>query len=386
MELYLHVPFCAQKCQYCDFASYAGRMQERDRYVQAVLTEAQARASSLPATAMETVFIGGGTPSVLSPDQLDTLLCGIHALFPVASGAEYTTEANPGTLTAEWLDVAVSHGVNRLSLGMQAFQPQLLKTLGRIHTFSEVAASVELARNAGLHNISLDLMFGLPGQTRADWLESLHAAISLQPQHLSCYGLIPEEGTPLWRKLESGELSLPDEETERAMYDDALTRLAQHGYIQYEISNFAKEGCACRHNLGYWRQIPYLGLGCSASSMLPDASGQCSYLRETNPASLDDYIAMTAHSAWHNRAVEPIFPADARFETLMLGLRTIEGVSEHAYADMHGEPLRHRYGETLRRLQQNGLLDYVDGCWRLTRRGMDVQNAVLVELMEVDDP
>lgn len=380
MELYIHIPFCKSKCRYCDFASYPGQEGCMHAYVNTLLTEARIRAEALHHPAMETVFIGGGTPSLLPAEELDRLLTGLKALFPVAADAEFTSEANPGTLTEAWLNTAVRHGVNRISMGMQAYQPELLRTLGRIHDFAQVEASVQLCRAHGIRDLNLDLMFGLPRQTPEQWLETLRAALSLQPQHLSCYGLIPEEGTPLMADLTAGRLTLPDEEDERRMYDDTLRTLALHGFEQYEISNFALPGHACRHNLGYWRQIPYLGLGASASSMLPDPSAFC--LRETNPATLDAYTQMVDGRGWSARDIVPVSPADARFETMMLGLRTTRGVSEEAFLALHGVTLDSCYGSRLRPLESQGLVTHQDGWWRLTRRGMDVQNAVLVELMD----
>lgn len=382
MELYIHLPFCKSKCRYCDFASYSGCEQHMSAYVDALLAETAHEAALLNTPAIETVFIGGGTPSLLPTELLDRLLSGIRSLFPIAKGDEFTTEANPGTLTLPWLETALRHGVNRLSMGMQAYQPLLLKTLGRIHDFSQVQQSVDMARSAGIGNISLDLMFGLPGQTLAQWQETLEAALSLNPQHLSCYGLIPEDGTPLKNDLDAGKLVLPDEETERLMYDYTLSCLASHGFEQYEISNFALPGFACKHNLGYWRQIPYLGLGASASSMLHSTQSEAAYIRQTNPPALEDYLQMVCNHAWHGREVIRVSPADARFETLMLGLRTTEGVSEDAFLHMHGKSLNECYGATLMSLEARGLLQHVDGFWRLTRRGMDVQNAILVELMD----
>lgn len=382
MELYVHIPFCRSKCRYCDFASWPGQDARMPAYVDALLAEADAARAELGEIPMETAFLGGGTPSTLPPALLDRLLGGLLARFPLTPGAEFTTEANPGTLTPAWLDTARRHGVNRLSMGMQAAQPELLRALGRIHTFAEVEASAALARRAGLEELSLDLMFGLPGQTRAMWRESLEAALSLHPTHLSCYGLIPEEGTPLVADLDAGRLALPDEDEERQMYDDALTLLAARGFRQYEISNFALPGHECRHNLGYWRQVPYLGLGASASSMLPDRSGASAYVRRTNPRGLADYEAMVRDARWDMRETEAISPAEARFETLMLGLRTTLGVREADFAAMHGVPLDACYGERLRAQEAAGLLAHEAGRWFLTRRGMDVQNTVLVALMD----
>ena len=376
LELYIHIPFCRSKCAYCDFPSFAGCEAQIPRYITAVLAEARQRAEALGDPEIETVFIGGGTPSLLPAAQLERLLNGLHSCFRILPGAEFTCEANPGTLTADWLDTAVRGGMNRLSMGMQAAQPGLLRLLGRIHTMEDVCASVRLARQAGVADLNLDLMFGLPGQTPDDWRASLEAALALAPQHLSCYGLIPEEGTPLAGWLENGTVSLPEEETEREMYDTAIRTLAEHGFAQYEISNFARPGHACRHNLGYWRQVPYLGLGSSAASMLPDPSGASAYLRSANPPLLADYLAGKP------AAVEPVSRREAMFETMMLGLRTTEGVSETAFRQMHGVPLETVYGARLKEQIRLGLVSRHDGRYALTRAGMDLQNTVLVALMD----
>ena len=328
---------------------------------------------------IETVFIGGGTPSILPAPLLTRLLHGLRQHYSIPEGVEFTSEANPGTLTEPWLEAALSGGVNRLSMGMQAAQPDLLRMLGRIHSQQDVADSVRLAREMGVRNLSLDLMFGLPGQTPEMWRASIDAALSLSPEHMSCYGLIPEDGTPLMRDLDAGRLTLPDEEAERQMYDDTLSILAAQGYHQYEISNFAKPGRECRHNIGYWTRVPYIGLGASAASFLQTASGG---LRLSNPAAIREYIAMAQEKAWRRRERVSLLPEDARFESLMLGLRMTRGVSESANPALHGEALDHRYGAALRRLAADGLLEHANGCWRLTRRGMDVQNAVLVDLMD----
>ena len=382
MELYMHVPFCRQKCRYCDFASWSGREAWMPAYVTAMLQEAAHARKALGPQPISTVFLGGGTPSVLPAEELRRLLRGVMEQFPLEPGAEFTSEANPGTLTEAWLDTAVSLGVNRLSLGMQAAQAPLLRTLGRIHTLEQVREAVDLARQAGVKNLSLDLMFGLPGQTLADWAETLEAALDLAPEHLSCYGLIPEEGTPLGEAIHRGEVTLPSEEEERAMYDMALQRLHQAGFMQYEISNLARPGYACAHNLGYWRQVPYLGLGVGAASMLPGRQSGEAYRRRTNVRDLASYLRQGETGNFAPAEEESITPAEACFETMMLGLRTSEGVSERAFMAMHGVPLEQMYGQRLTALASRGLMEKHGEWWRLTRRGMDVQNAVLVELME----
>ncbi len=379
MELYIHIPYCRQKCRYCDFASYAGQEATMAAYVDALLREADAMAAYAKNTPIQTVFIGGGTPSTLPAPLLKKLLTGLRKRFIIRAGVEFTSEANPGTLTSEWLDAAVSGGVNRLSMGMQTSQPELLRTLGRIHRYEDVVESVQLARSMGISNLSVDLMFGLPGQTPDMWQESLASALALNVEHMSCYGLIPEDGTPLKHDLDTGRLTLPDEANERQMYDDTLRILAQQGYDQYEISNFAKPGYACQHNIGYWTRVPYIGLGASAASFLQTKSGG---LRLTNPASIREYINMADEQAWRRRERTSLLPEDARFESLMLGLRMTAGVSEADFAAMHDITLNDYCGDVLRQQEKRGLLVHQDGRWSLTRRGMDVQNAILVEIME----
>lgn len=382
MELYMHVPFCRQKCRYCDFPSWAGRETWMPAYVTTLVREAGHARERLGPQRITTAFLGGGTPSLLPSEELRRLITGVRELFSLEPGAEFTSEANPGTLTAAWMDTAVELGVNRLSLGMQAAQEPLLRTLGRIHNLEQVQEAVRLARSAGVKNLSLDLMFGLPGQTVKDWAETLEAALALSPEHLSCYGLIPEEGTPLGDAINRGEVVLPSEEVERAMYDMTLCRLEQAGFVQYEISNFARPGYACQHNLGYWRQVPYLGLGVGAASMLPGKQPGEMYRRRTNVHDLAAYLRQGETGDFIPVEEESITPAEARFETMMLGLRTSKGVNERDFMAMHGIPLEKVYGERLAELSARGLVERCGEWWRLTRRGMDVQNAVLVELMD----
>ena len=378
MELYLHLPFCVRKCRYCDFASWAGAEDRMADYLSQMAREAERRADELGPQPAETVFIGGGTPSVVSADLLTGLLCRVFSFFTPIRGAEFTAEANPGTLTPAWLEAMRSAGCNRLSMGLQASQPALLRTLGRIHSAEDAAVSVRMARAAGFRNISLDLIFGIPGQTPDIWRDTLAFALSLEPEHLSCYGLIPEEGTPLKRDLDEGRLTLPPEDDERRMYDLAIETLARAGYAQYEISNFARPGFECRHNIGYWTRVPYLGLGLSAASLLPADGG--TWRRETNPADWEGYSSVVNGDA--PRDTETVDRADAQFETMMLGLRMNRGVREDEYMAAYGEPVTARWGFRLESLRGRGLLDHADGCWRLTRRGMDIQNSILVELMD----
>ena len=378
MELYIHIPFCVRKCTYCDFASFAGKEHWMRSYVDLLLLECDQQLASLHNPDITSIYIGGGTPSILPAELFQCLLQGIHARFHILPDCEWTCEANPGTLTPQWLDVARQNGVNRLSMGVQAKQSSLLSILGRIHEFSDVQQSVSMAKDHGIENISLDLMFGLPGQNLDMWVETLHAALELKPRHISCYGLIPEDGTPLKRDLDTGKLTLPNENDEREMYDTAIRMLHQSGFQQYEISNFALPGYACQHNIGYWRQAYYLGIGVAASSMLPCTGYP--YLRKTNPSTLEEYQSVLSGNLLPE--IQFISKEEAMFETLMLGLRMNDGVNEQAFHTMHGVSLEAYRGPALRQQIQKGLIEMSHGSYRLTRRGMDIQNSILVDLMD----
>lgn len=364
--LYVHIPFCIRKCAYCDFTSYPDRAKDMPAYVERVIREAEERA--VPDARIATLYIGGGTPSLLSPKLMDRLLRALRERFSFSPEAECTCECNPGTVTAEFLNALRMNGVNRLSFGAQAGQERLLSLLGRIHTWRQVEESIGLARQAGFHNLNLDLMLGLPTQTLQDVRETLAAALALAPTHLSCYGLILEEGTRMKRQVDAGEWALPNEDTERDMYELCRETLAGNGFFQYEISNFARAGYACRHNVDCWKRKEYLGLGCAACGFLNG-------IRYQNPPDLAAYL--------QGRAAEEtkISPEEARFESVMLGLRMTEGVSEKDFLLMHGVTLREAFGEKLIKPLSQGLLTWDGGFLRLTRRGMDVQNRVLVELL-----
>ena len=382
MELYVHIPFCVKKCRYCSFASFAASEAVQEAYIRLLLKEAESRRGEMTGP-VKTVYIGGGTPSLLPPPLFRTLTDGLRGIFVLDEVTEFTSEANPGTVTREWLDTAAAAGVNRLSIGMQAFRDDLLSLLGRIHRFGDVQDSVSMAREAGFSNISLDLIFGIPTQTRFLWEETLEEALSLQPQHISAYGLIPEDGTPLFRDLENGTLSLPDPEEERDMYDDAIRLLSAHGFRQYEISNFALPGHECAHNIGYWTQVPYIGLGLSAASMTCVRTGPegMSYRRMTNPDTFEEYRRAVEKE---NPPVqtETVTAEEARFETMMLGLRMNRGVSIADFSKKHGLSPDQCFGDRLHSLEDRGLIIRENGYLRLSRRGFDIQNSILVELMD----
>ena len=365
--LYLHIPFCVRKCAYCDFPSWSGREKWMEPYCDRVIGEIRAKAdASLEA---ESLYIGGGTPSVYPLPLLKRLFGALREAFPFSHDAEISMEVNPGTLKDGMAEALRALGVNRVSMGMQCAQAHLLERLGRIHTFSDVRDGVNKLRGAGIGNINLDLMIGLPGQTLQDADESLDAALGLGVEPLSCYGLIGEEGTKLEAKVASGAWTLPDTGTEREMYARCLEKTRQYGLLQYEVSNFARPGFECRHNLSVWRRGEYLGFGCSAAGMLND-------VRTQNPRSLSDYMKGAPPQETKLTA------EDAMFESVMLGLRLKAGVRDEDFYRMHGKHLEDVYGEKWQRALKAGLVAYENGALFCTERGMDVMNSVLVDLMD----
>ena len=364
--LYIHIPFCVRKCAYCDFSSFAGREADIPAYIKKVGEEAARRARG--DFVVSTLYIGGGTPSVLPPDAMARLLQCVREHFSFTADAECSCECNPGTVTRGFLSALRSCGINRLSFGAQARQEGLLRLLGRIHDWEQVEESAALAREAGFCNINLDLMLGLPGQTLADVKETLDAALALHPTHLSCYGLILEDGTEMKDRVDRGEWTLPEEDQERDMYECCRETLSRHGFRQYEISNFALPGFFCRHNVDCWKRKEYVGLGCAACGFLGN-------VRYQNPPDLGDYLAGEAPRE------TVLSPEDAMFESVMLGLRMTEGVSEEAFFHMHGKRLMDVYGKKLQKHLDGGLVIRERGFVRLSRRGMDIQNSILVDLL-----
>lgn len=366
--LYIHIPFCKSKCAYCDFASFAGAEDKMVPYARALQQEIRQKAAQYPDALISTLFIGGGTPSLFPAALMDQVLQSVHEHFTFVPGAECTCECNPGTVTEEFLAVLKKHGINRLSFGAQASQEPLLQLLGRIHRWQDVEQSVNLAKQLGFHNINLDLMLGLPGQTEAHVKETLERALSLSPTHLSCYGLIVEEGTRMHSQVEKGLWQLPDEDTERRQYDICRHTLQRHGFVQYEISNFALPHFHCRHNMDCWQRKEYIGVGSAACGFMGRKRWQ-------NPPSLPAYLAGEAPQE------EFISPRDAMFETMMLGLRTMDGVSEEAFFSVHGHSLESVYGEKLQKPIREGLVKREKGRVFLTEAGLSLQNRILVELL-----
>ena len=354
IALYVHIPFCRRKCAYCNFTSYPGREAIIPAYLDALEDEMRAAAERFGPMAADTVFIGGGTPSLLTGDEMRCLMDAVRRWFCVSPDAEITSEANPGTLDAAKLAAFRAAGVNRLSLGVQSFDDGLLRVLGRIHTAREAEAAVRLAAEAGFSNLSLDLMYALPAQSMAQWRATLETALRLPVKHISCYSLIVEDGTPMQAMVEADPGCLPDEETAVDMQHEAARLLAERGFLRYEISNYALPGFESRHNLVYWRRGDYLGLGCAAHSLMNSQ-------RFANTASLEEYLSGL-------RAGEPetLTERDVYEETVMLGLRTREGVEAALLPQ-----------DALGRLVSAGLMRR-EG---VTEAGADVLNAVILEFL-----
>ncbi len=374
--LYVHIPFCPHKCFYCDFNSYVVESEDPVwQYLYALERELEWTAGLQPDVPLQTVFVGGGTPTALNVAQMEFFLQSLQRTFGVrlAPGAEFTMEANPGTVAADKLAVMRAGGVNRLSFGAQTFDEQLLKEIGRIHSAADVTQSVALARAAGFTNLSVDLMFGLPRQTAVMLQDSVERALALGLPHLSIYGLKIEENTLFHSLYMKNELLLPDEEVELAMYVDLMERLANAGYEQYEISNFARAGYKSRHNLTYWRNRAYYGVGAGAH-------GYVNGLRHVNVKGVQAYI-QASREGFPRLETQVISPLEAMEDFMMVGLRVLEGVRTDDFRAQFGEPLERRFAAVLDTLCARGLLTATAGGYRLTRAGIVLGNEVFAAFL-----
>lgn len=372
--IYIHVPFCLRKCNYCAFLSSPAGESERERYVNYLLKEIALRSDTI--TEVDTVFFGGGTPSLLTPKQIGDVLSAVRAAFSVTPDAEITMEANPATLTSESLQGYRTAGINRLSMGVQSFHDERLKVLGRIHSAEDARREFRLAREAGFDNINIDLMFSIPGSTLEEVLEDIDCVCELGPEHVSFYSLQLEEGTPFFEAFERGELTEIPDDLDREMYHQGIARLAENGYWQYEISNFCKDGKLSRHNYKYWCMNEYLGLGLGASSY----AGGC---RIVNASDMDEYARMIdegkvpAEDIYRNSGDDDV--AEAAFT----GLRRLEGIW---FDEILGsrENFEEHYHEVMPEIMEfaaNGFLVVDDEGMRLTERGIDVSNRIMALLV-----
>ena len=368
--VYTHVPFCVQKCAYCDFLSFGcdvnGGDEVFEKYVDALLTEIKSVGNCREI--IDTVYFGGGTPTVLPSPLLCKILQAIKQ-FPLTSDAEITVESNPGTLTPEYLAALKAAGVTRLSMGLQSTHLHLLQVLGRMHSKDDLIENFHAARHAGFENINIDLMFGLPGQTPEQWRETLREVIALAPEHISAYGLTPAEDTPLWNQLESGQVCLLDDEIERDMYHTARRMLTDAGFSHYEISNFAKPGFESRHNINCWTMKPYRGFGLGAHSF--DGAA-----RWRNTHGMAEYLCQNFTNESYKHDIQHLTTADIMAETMILGLRLTQGVSQQAFAEVFGVTPAQQYPDEINQLIAADLLDVNGDNLALTTKGLDFANRV----------
>jgi oxygen-independent coproporphyrinogen-3 oxidase len=364
MMLYLHIPFCLAKCSYCDFNSRAGRLALLPEYLKVLEREMEVWEPALAGQRVTSMYLGGGTPSLLNTDQIDRLLCKARNCYSIAEDAEITVEVNPATWNAASMCEAVARGVTRLSLGLQSLQDPLLRTLGRAHDADAARSSVAQAAASGCASISVDLIYGIPGQSPDDWLEDIRELMETGIGHFSLYALTPESGTPLYEALSRAELVLPGDDATAHMYLEVCRILEREGFEHYEISNFALPGQQCLHNRGYWRREPYLGLGAGAHSF----RGRLRWMGESD---LDAYCRQGPGAAFRY-ATEVLHPSDQAMEELMLGLRTSAGVPR---ARVPGDAIR-----LLCKMSAEGLAHLDAGSIRLSDRGMLVANEIICSL------
>ena len=373
ISLYIHIPFCAQKCLYCDFPSFARKDHLRKAYIEALNKEIISLREKYNNLEINTIFIGGGTPSVLESNELECLLKEI-AKLNMAKDIEYSMECNPGNLTEEKLEVMKNYGVNRISIGLQAKQDNLLKGLGRIHNYKTFKENFLLAKKVGFNNINVDLMFGLPNQRLNEWEETLREIISLEPAHISAYSLIIEEGTAFYNLYENDKLKLPTEEEERKMYHLAKKILEENGFNQYEISNYAKEGKECRHNLAYWNMDNWIGVGSASASYI---NGK----RIKNISSVEEYINSINE---RGEAVEEIInnsKNDNMEEFMFMGLRKINGIDENEFKKRFSMNINDVYGEILNKYIDEGLLIRDSGRIFLSEKGIEISNIIMADFL-----
>lgn len=379
LELYIHIPFCVKKCFYCDFLSMPVDESIRRHYVCKLIEEIEYKSEKYKEYEVSSLFFGGGTPSILSETQIAEIMKALQKNFSIKSDAEITIECNPGTLTGQKLSVYKQCGINRISIGLQSGNNQELNMLGRIHTYEEFLQNYDLVRKIGFDNVNVDLMSALPGQTVSDWEDTLTKVLKLRPEHISAYSLIIEEGTPFYEIYEKDELRrqegerpqyLPSEETERAMYEVTRSILAQKGYERYEISNYAKKGMECKHNIGYWTRKNYLGLGLGSASLVEN-------VRFSNSSDLKEYL----NGKFEPQEKEVLTRKEQMEEFAFLGLRMMQGISRRRFEETFGVAIEAVYGEVIHKMTELGLLTQQAGHIMLTEDGISVSNYVMSEFL-----
>lgn len=369
MEIYIHIPFCIRKCDYCDFLSGPSGPEEQADYVQALLREIQAVEEG-EGRSVSSIFIGGGTPSVLDERLLGDILREIRNRFKMEEDAEITIEVNPGTANIGKLQAYREMGINRLSIGLQSPEDRELKILGRIHNYGQFLKTYQEARTVGFDNINIDLMSAIPDQTYEGWVKNLRTVAELEPEHISAYSLIVEEGTPFAAR----KLNLPDEDTEYNMYEATAQILKEYGFEQYEISNYARKGRKCRHNVGYWTRQDYLGFGLGASSLYGKE-------RFANTADMKKYLENSKNPEKIREKEPSLTREDEMAEFMFLGLRMTKGISKADFQRCFGCTIESVYGEVLEKYESMELLLEKDGRIFLSREGIHVSNSIMAEFL-----
>ena len=402
LELYIHIPFCVKKCNYCDFLSFSSNQKTQEDYVNALLREIHYYGPLMKDRIVSTIYIGGGTPSWLAYERMEEILSALYQNFQIAPDAEVSMECNPGTVTKESLQSYFSAGINRLSIGLQSADNEELKLLGRIHTYEQFVKTYEMARNTGFTNLNVDLISGLPYQNTEKFMDTLRKVIQFQPEHISAYTLIIEKGTPFYDQYkfdvvrqEAGMKTevLPTEDEAYRIYKMTQLTLKAAGYMQYEISNYAKAGYACRHNIGYWKRTNYLGMGLGASSLIDD-------VRYTNTTDLIHYMNETQNIQMKELEYEDrdknqkkvlgtgihangqLLARKSQMEEFMfLGLRMNEGISRNEFQEAFHTPIEVVYRSVLEELKQEELLEMHAGRIYLTEKGMDLSNYAMAKFL-----
>ncbi|WP_303005355.1 radical SAM family heme chaperone HemW [Romboutsia ilealis] len=376
LGLYIHVPFCAQKCNYCDFNSY--KIEEKNQktdYLISIRKEMELYKEEFKNKEFTSVFLGGGTPSILTPEELTTLMENIYSNFNIGKDAEITMECNPGTLDKAKLKAIKSLGINRLSMGLQVTQDHHLKYIGRIHTYEQFEKNYKDAIEVGINNINVDLMYSLPNQSFDEWKETLNKIINLNPSHISAYSLILEEGTKFYDMYLNKEFELNDEEVDINIYNYTIDTLYKNGYHQYEISNYAKEGYECKHNIVYWKCDNYLGLG-------PGASGYINNYRYSNICDIKGYNKCLEYDKRPIEEKNILSKKDEMEEFIFMGLRMNKGINLDEFYKRFNIGFKHRYNDILDKLKNLNLIIEQNNNIILTQRGREISNTVFVEFID----
>ncbi|NMA94860.1 MAG: oxygen-independent coproporphyrinogen III oxidase [Clostridiales bacterium] len=373
--VYIHIPFCMSKCVYCDFVSYAGLEDMMEPYLGALLREIELNMTPLQNRGIKSIYIGGGTPTFYETDYIGRILEKCYSTFKIKADAEISIEANPGTVDEEKLKDLRRYGINRMSIGLQAWQQVHLEALGRNHSSEMIKKEIEWAKDAGFNNLNIDLMFGLPDQDMDEWVETLDKVTDLNVEHISTYSLIVEEDTPLFDMVDRGDMRLLNEDVERAMHKEAIKRLKDSGYEHYEISNFAKPNFKSVHNLIYWQNQDYIGFGCAAHSYINN-------IRRYNYRDIKEYIYNVNQKQTFIEYREHIEPDIERFESVMMGLRLIEGLDKEDFRKRFGRPIHFFYGNAIEQLKEDGFLEESNRSIYVTSKGMDIHNTILLAFLD----